>query len=167
VQLAISDDHLGLKAALAATLPGASWQRCRVHLLRNLLSRVPKSTKTRVATLVRSIFAQPDEAKVLAQLSRRFPSAAALLAEAAAAVLAFAGFSKKHRRQIWSNHPWKRLNREIRRRTDMVGIFPDRPAIVRLLGAILAEQSDEWAAARRYLGVEALTPVGTTLRTPP
>ncbi len=164
VQLVVSDDQLGLKAAIGATLPGAAWQRCRVHFLRNLMTRVPKSTQTMVATLVRSIFAQPDEQEVLAQhqrvveqLPRRFPEAAAMLAAAAEEVLAFAGFPKEHWRQIWSNNPQERLNREIRRRTDVVGIFPNRQAVIRLVGAILAEQHDEWAVARRYLGVESLT----------
>ncbi len=164
VQLVVSDDQLGLKAAIGATLPGAAWQRCRVHFLRNLMTRVPKSTQTMVATLVRSIFAQPDEQEVLAQhqrvveqLSRRFPEAAAMLAAAAEEVLAFAGFPKEHWRQIWSNNPQERLNREIRRRTDVVGIFPNRSAVIRLVGAILAEQNDEWTVARRYLGAESLT----------
>jgi transposase-like protein len=114
VQLVVSDSHEWLKAAIAATLPGASWQRCRVHFLRNLLTRVPKSTQTMVATLVRSIFAQPDEQEVLAQhqrvveqLQRRFPETAAMLAEAAEEVLAFASFPKEHWRQIWSNNPQK------------------------------------------------------------
>ncbi|MGH7693275.1 MAG: IS256 family transposase, partial [Candidatus Dormibacteria bacterium] len=145
VLLAISDDHLGLKTALAATVPGAAWQRCRVHFLRNLMTRVPKSTQTMVATLVRSIFAQPDRHEVLAQhqrvvqqLHKRFPEAAALLAEAAEEVLAFASFPKQHWRQIWSNNPQERLNREIRRRTDVVGIFPNRQAVIRLVGAVLA-----------------------------
>ncbi len=164
VQLVVSDGHEGLKAAIAAVLPGAGWQRCRVHFLRNLLTRVPKPTQTVVATLVRSIFAQPDQAEVLAQhrrvveqLARRFPEAAAMLAEAAEEVLAFASFPKEHWRQIWSNNPQERLNREIRRRTDVVGIFPNRNAVIRLVGAILAEQNDEWTVARRYLGVEPLT----------
>ncbi len=164
VRLVVSDSHEGLKTAIAATLPGASWQRCRVHFLRNLMTRVPKSTQTMVATLVRSIFAQPDRNEVLAQhqrvvaqLAKRFPEAAAMLAEAAEEVLAFASFPKEHWRQIWSNNPQERLNREIRRRTDVVGIFPNRQAVIRLVGAILAEQNDEWAVARRYLGLESLT----------
>jgi transposase-like protein len=163
VQLAISDDHLGLKAAQAATLPGTSWQRCRVHFLRSLLTQVPKSTQTVVATLVRYSFAQPDEAEVLAQhdrvveqLSRRFPQAGAMLAEASEEVLAFASFPKEHWRQICSNNPHERLDREIRPRTDVVGIFPNRQAVIRLVGAVLAEQNDGWTVAPRYLGMESL-----------
>ncbi|GAC1665419.1 MAG: IS256-like element IS1081 family transposase [Candidatus Dormibacteraceae bacterium] len=163
VRLVISDDHLGLKQAIAAVLPGAGWQRCRVHFIRNLLTRVPKSAQTLVATLVRSIFAQPDRDAVWAQhgrmveqLTERFPAAAELLAEAGPDVLAFATFPREHWRQIWSNNPQERLNREVRRRTDVVGIFPDRAAVVRLVGAVLAEQHDEWLVARRYLSVESL-----------
>ena len=163
VRLVISDDHLGLKQSIAAVLPGAGWQRCRVHFVRNLLTRVPKSAQTLVATLVRSIFAQPEQEAVWAQhgrmveqLTERFPAAAALLAEAGPDVLAFATFPREHWRQIWSNNPQERLNREVRRRTDVVGIFPDRAAVVRLVGAVLAEQHDEWLVARRYLSVESL-----------
>jgi transposase-like protein len=164
VRLVISDDHLGLKQAIAAVLPGAGWQRCRVHFLRNLLTRVPKATQTLVATLVRSIFAQPDQEAVWAQhqrmveqLQERFPEAATLLAEAGPDVLAFASFPREHWRQIWSNNPQERLNKEVRRRTDVVGIFPDRAAVVRLVGAVLSEQHDEWlVASRRYLSAESL-----------
>ena len=164
VRLVISDDHLGLKKAIGAVLPGAAWQRCRVHFVRNLLTRVPKSAGTLVATLVRSIFAQLDpqavwaqHARMVEQLQERFPEAAALLAEAGPDILAFATFPREHWRQIWSNNPQERLNKEVRRRTDVVGIFPDRGAIVRLVGAVLAEQHDEWmVASRRYLGVESL-----------
>src|ERR671923_1380397 len=164
VRLVISDDHLGLKQAIDAVLPGSGWQRCRVHFVRNLLARVPKSAGTLVATLVRSIFAQPDQAAVWAQharmveqLEERFPDAAALLAEAAPDILAFATFPRDHWRQIWSNNPQERLNKEVRRRTDVVGIFPDRGAVIRLVGAVLAEQHDEWTvASRRYLSVESL-----------
>jgi len=163
VRLVISDDHLGLKQSIAAVLPGAGWQRCRVHFVRNLLTRVPKSAQTLVATLVRSIFAQPDleavwaqHGRMVEQLTERFPAAAELLAEAGPDVLAFATFPREHWRQIWSNNPQERLNREVRRRTDVVGIFPDRAAVVRLVGAVLAEQHDEWLVARRYLSAESL-----------
>lgn len=164
VRLVISDDHLGLKQAIAAVLPGAGWQRCRVHFVRNLLTRVPKSAQTLVATLVRSIFAQPDleavwaqQARMAEQLQERFPEAARLLADAAPDVLAFATFPREHWRQIWSNNPQERLNKEVRRRTDVVGIFPDRAAVVRLVGAVLAEQHDEWlVASRRYFSAESL-----------
>ena len=171
VRMVISDHHLGLKQAIAAVLPGAGWQRCRVHFVRNLLTRVPKSAQTLVATLVRSIFAQPDQEAVWAQhgrmveqLQERFPEAAELLAEAAPDVLAFVTFPREHWRQIWSNNPQERLNKEIRRRTDVVGIFPDRAAVVRLVGAVLAEQHDEWlVASRRYLSAESLTAAQATV----
>ncbi len=164
VALVISDAHVGLKAAIEAVLPGSSWQRCRTHFMRNLLTRVPKVHQSLVATLVRSIFEQPDRAQVLAQHTRiveqlhdRFPDAAAMLVDAEADLLAFASFPKEHWRQIWSNNPQERLNKELRRRTDVVGIFPNRAAIVRLVGAVLAEQNDEWAVARRYMSSESLT----------
>jgi putative transposase len=163
VALAISDDHLGLVQAIRATLPGASWQRCRTHFVRNLQTHVPKSAQAMVATLVRSIFAQPSAAEVRAQLERvidhlqgLFPKTAEILAEAAPDVTAFCGFPTEHWRQIWSNNPQERLNREIRRRTDVVGIFPNREAIIRLVGAVLAEQHDEWQVCHRYMGTELL-----------
>lgn len=163
VQLAISDAHPGLRAALAATLPGTTWQRCRTHFMRNLLTKVPKSAQSLVATLVRTIFAQPDaeltraqHARVVEQLEARWPEAARLLADAVDDLLAFTAFPKEHWRQIWSNNPQERLNRELRRRTDVVGIFPNRDAVVRLVGAVLAEQHDEWAVVRRYLTVDGV-----------
>lgn len=163
LKLAISDDHLGIKAALASVFPGVAWQRCRTHFMRNLLTRVPRSAQDLVATLVRSIFAQPDakeawaqHGRVVEQLDTRFAQAAEMLAEAAEDILAFTAFPKAVWRQVWSNNPQERLNREIRRRTDVVGIFPNRPAIIRLVGAVLAEQNDEWAVARRYMSAEAL-----------
>jgi putative transposase len=163
VELVTSDAHPGLVDAIAATLPGASWQRCRTHFMRNLLTRVPKSAQGFVATMVRTIFAQPDadsvheqHRRIVAQLEGRFPEAAALLDEAGPEILAFTAQPKEHWRQLWPNNSLERLNREIRRRTDLVGIFPDRPSIVRLVGALLAEQHDEWAVCRRYLSVESI-----------
>jgi len=163
VKLVTSDAHSGLKAAIAAELPGCSWQRCRTHFMRNLLSRVPKSAQGLVATLVRSIFAQPTTKEVWAQhervckeLEQRFPTAAEMLREAAEDVLAFTTFPQSVWQQIWSNNPQERLNREIRRRSDVVGIFPNRQAIVRLIGAVLAEYNDEWMVTRRYMSVSAL-----------
>ena len=163
VQLVISDAHEGLKQAIAAVLPGASWQRCRTHFGWNLRTRVPKAAQDVVASLVRSIFAQPDaaavwaqHARVVAEVADRFSAAADLLADAAPDLLAFTAFPVEHWRQLWSNNPQERLNREIRRRTDVVGIFPNRAAIIRLVGASLAEQHDEWAVARRYMSVESL-----------
>jgi transposase-like protein len=163
----VSDAHPGLKEAIAAVLPGAAWQRCRTHFMRNLLTRVPKAAHGLVATLVRSIFAQPtaeevwaQQGRVVEQLAARFPQAAQLLEEAGPDILAFAAFPAEHWRQLWSNNPQERLIREIRRRTDVVGIFPDRAAIIRLVGAVLAEQNDEWAVARRYMSAESLAKAG-------
>lgn len=163
VQLVISDAHGGLKDAIASTLPGAGWQRCRTHFMRNLLSRVPKSAHGLVAPLVRSIFEQPDaesawaqHTRVVEQLVGRFDAAAELLAEAGPEVLAFTAFPKAHHKQLRSNNPLERLNKEIRRRTDVVGIFPNRAAVVRLVGAVLAEQHDEWQVARRYMSADSL-----------
>jgi transposase-like protein len=163
VELVTSDAHEGLKAAIAAVLPGATWQRCRTHFMRNLLTRVPKSSQSLVATLVRSIFEQPDatqvleqHARVVDQLADRFPAAAELLIDAGPDLLAFAAFPKEHWKQIWSNNPQERLNKELRRRTDVVGIFPNRAAVIRLIGAVLSEQHDEWAVARRYMSPESL-----------
>src|SRR5215212_10657040 len=163
VKLVSSDAHSGLVDAIAATLPGAAWQRCRTHFMRNLLTRVPKSAQSFVATMVRTIFAQPDAAtvreqhtRIVDQLQTRFPEAAALLDDAGADLLAFTSFPKEHWRQLWSNNSLERLNKEIRRRTDVVGIFPDRPSIVRLVGAVLAEQNHESAAARRYMSADSI-----------
>ena len=163
VRLAVSDDHRGLVEAIAAVLPGSSWQRCRTHFVRNLLTRVPRDAQPLVATLVRSIFAQPSAHEVAAQLARvieqlegRFPKAAELLEQAGPDITAFSSLPVEHWRQIWSNNPQERLNREIRRRTDVVGIFPNREAIIRLVGAVLAEQHDEWAVARRYMSQQSL-----------
>jgi putative transposase len=163
VQLVVSDAHEGLKGAIAAVLDGASWQRCRTHAMRNLLSKVPRSAQPFVATLVRTVFAQPDAASTWAQLDRvvdqlggRFAEVATALVDMAPDLLAFTAFPKEHWRQCWSNNPQERLNKELRRRTDVVGIFPNRAAVIRLVGAVLAEQNDEWAVARRYMSPELL-----------
>src|SRR5881398_150771 len=162
VKLVSSDAHRGLVDAIAATLPGAGWQRCRTHFIRNLLTRVPKAAQSFVATMVRSIFTQPDaetvheqHRRIADQLETRFPEAAALLEQAAPDLLALTSFPKEHWRQLWSNNSLERLNKEIRRRTDVVGIFPDRPSIVRLVGAVLAEQHDEWAVSR-HMSIESI-----------
>jgi putative transposase len=164
VKLVTSDAHAGLVAATAATLPGAAWQRCRTHYAANLMSTVPKSSWPWVKTLLHSVYDQPDAESVHSQFDRvldalehKLPKAFAHLDTARADILAFTVFPKELWRQIWSNNPNERLNREIRRRTDVVGIFPDRDAIIRLVGAVLAEQHDEWAESRRYLGLDALT----------
>jgi len=162
VQLVVSDAHQGLKESLSTVFTGASWQRCRTHFMTNLLSRVPKRAQPAVATMVRTIYQQlsapevhAQHERVVAQITERFPSAAELLEGAREEILAFTGFPRSHWKQIWSNNPLERLNREVRRRTDVVGIFPNRPAIMRLVGAVLAEQHDEWAVSRRYLNMSA------------
>ncbi len=164
VRLVTSDAHAGLVAAIAATLPGASWQRCRTHYAANLMSATPKSSWGWVKALLHSVYDQPDADAVHAQFDRildaldgKLPAVAEHLETARADILAFTGFPQELWRQIWSNNPNERLNREIRRRTDVVGIFPDRGSIIRLVGAVLAEQHDEWAEGRRYLGLDLLT----------
>jgi len=163
VKLVTSDAHAGLVAAIGATLPGASWQRCRTHYAANLMSATPKSSWPWVKTLLHSVYDQPDATSVHAQYDRvldtladKLPAVAEHLDAARADVLAFTAFPKQIWRQIWSNNPQERLNKEIRRRTDVVGIFPDRDALIRLVGAVLAEQHDEWIEGRRYLGLDVL-----------
>jgi len=163
VQLVTSDAHNGLVAAIGATLPGAAWQRCRTHYAANLMAATPKASWPWVKTLLHSVYDQPDAASVHAQYDRlidaidgKLPKVAEHLDAARADVLAFTGFPKELWRQIWSNNPQERLNREIRRRTDVVGIFPGRDSLIRLVGAVLAEQHDEWTEGRRYLGLDVL-----------
>jgi len=159
VRLVISDAHEGLKGAIAAVLLGAAWQRCRVHFLRNVLSRIPKGSAQMVLAAIRTIWAQPDATlvaeqldEIAAKLEPRFPVVAAMLVEAKAEVTAFAAFPFSHWRKIWSTNPLERVNKEIKRRTDVVGIFPNEAAVTRLAGAVLLEVHDEWAIAeRRYL----------------
>lgn len=147
VKLVTSDAHAGLVNAIGATLPGASWQRCRTHYTTNLMAVTPKSSWPWVRTLLHSVFDQPDADSVAAQYGRviealadKLPKVAAHLEDARADLLAFSTFPKQIWRQIWSNNPQERLNKKIRRRTDVVGIFPDRNALIRLIGAVLAEQ---------------------------
>ena len=163
VRLVTSDAHPGLVAAIGATLPGAGWQRCRTHYAANLMSATPKSSWPWVKTLLHSVYDQPDRQgvhdqydRILDALTDKLPAVAEHLDGARADVLAFSTFPKELWRQIWSNNPSERLNREIRRRTDVVGIFPDRGSVIRLVGAVLAEQHDEWIEGRRYLGLDVL-----------
>jgi len=163
VQLVTSDAHAGLKDAIAANLPGTAWQRCRTHYAANLMSVTPKSMWPAVKAMLHSVYDQPTAEDVNAQFDRtldyvteKLPAVAEHLEAARADILAFTGFPKDIWAQIWSNNPNERLNREIRRRTDSVGIFPNRESIIRLVGAVLAEQTDEWAEGRRYLGLDVL-----------
>ena len=158
VELVISDAHQGLKNAIATVFAGAGWQRCRTHFMANLLTRVPKRSQPGVAAMVRTIYQQlsPEDVhaqadRVVAQLQEHFPQAAQMLADALPDILAFTAFPVSHWQKLWSNNPLERLNKEIRRRTDVVGIFPNRAATRRLVGAMPAEQNDEWAEGRRYL----------------
>jgi putative transposase len=164
VRLVISDAHAGLKASIARVFTGASWQRCKVHLMRNLLGTVASASKDMVAATVRTIFAQPDAATTRSQLhdvvgllAERFPKAAELLAAAEADVVAYASFPRAHWRKIASTNPLERVNKEIKRRSNVVGIFPDDASVIRLVGAVLLEQHDDWAVTdRRYLSEESM-----------
>lgn len=159
VRLVTSDAHLGLREAIRTTLLGATWQRCKTHLMRDVLAHVPKTAQGMVAAFARTIWAQPDAATTRAQLGRiaehlatSFPKAAETLLAAEEDVLAYTALPREHWSKIWSTNPLERLNREIARRTDVVGIFPNRDALLRLTGSLLAEQHDEWLTTeRRYL----------------
>ena len=163
VRLVISDSHLGLKAAVAQVLVGSTWQRCRVHFMRNALATVPKLAQQMVAATLRTIFAQPDMEsahETVERISRlfgkRYPKLVAVLQEAETDVLAYFNFPLEHRKQIWSTNSLERLNKEVSRRCDVVGIFPNRQALLRLVGAVLEEQNDEWAIGRRYFSQESM-----------
>jgi len=163
VQLVISDAHEGLKAAVAQVLSGASWQRCRVHFMRNLLAHIPRGDQALVAAAVRTIFAQPHQEAARRQLQEvykamgtRWPKAAELLADAEEDILAYMLFPQEHWKRIYSNNPLERLNKEVKRRTNVVGIFPNEDSVIRLVGAILLEQADEWQVARRYFSLESM-----------
>jgi putative transposase len=163
VQLVVSDAHSGLRQSIPAVFGGAAWQRCRVHFMRNVGAVVPKSALPVVTGMIRTIFAQPDSASALAQvrqvvtsLESRYPKAAALIEEANEDVLAYMAFPSEHHRQLHSTNTLERLNKEIKRRSDVVGIFPNREAALRLVGAILAEQNDEWVVGKRYFSQESM-----------
>lgn len=162
-QLVISDAHEGLKSAVGQVLSEASWQRCRVHFMRNLLSHIPRVDQAVVAAALRTIFAQPDQAAARRQLEavyeamcKRWPKAAQVLIEAENDILAYMEFPQEHWKRIYSNNILERLNREVRRRTNVVGVFPDEPSVIRLVGAILQEQADEWQIAYRYFSLELM-----------
>jgi putative transposase len=175
VQLVISDAHAGLIQAIREVFVGAAWPRCRVHFMRNLLARVPKTAAAMVAATVRTIFQQPDRTSAQRQLREvcktlqaRFPHAVALLTDAEEQIFTFYDFPSEHWRQLYSTNPLERLNKELKRRSAVVGIFPNRAAVIRLLGALLAEQNDEWLVGRHYFSEtsmhKVLHPPAGTLR---
>ncbi|MCP4309546.1 MAG: IS256 family transposase [bacterium] len=167
VKLVISDAHAGLKAAIRRVFQGASWQRCRVHAMRNLMAAAHHSHRQIIAALIRTIFVQPDHDTAVAQLRAVVdqlqgiaPTVAEKLQAMEADLLAYTAFPAAHWSKIWSNNPIERLNRELKRRTDVVGIFPNTESVIRLVGALLAEINDEMIAAeRRYIAAASLTPV--------
>lgn len=163
VKLVISDAHLGLREAIDTVLTGASWQRCRVHFMRNALTRVPRGAQEMVAAAIRTIFAQPDMENAHTQLGKvadslrpRFPTVSRLLEDTEQDILSYMAFPSQHWRQLHSTNPLERINREIKRRSNVVGIFPNRQAVIRLVGAVLMEQQDEWETGRRYLSLESM-----------
>ena len=164
VQLVISDAHEGLKAAINQVMAGSTWQRCRVHFMRNVLAYVPKRDKALVAAAIRTIFAQPDReaakqqlAEVVKAMRNRWPKAAETLEQAEEDILAYMAFPPKHWTRIYSTNPLERLNKEVKRRTNVVGVFPDQPSVLRLVGSILMEIDDEWQAAdRHYFSLETM-----------
>ena len=159
MRLVISDAHEGLKGAIASVMLGAAWQRCRVHFLREVLAKVPRGSAEMVAAAIRTVFAQPDATAVSNQLDsiatklgRQFPDVEAMLRAAAVDICAFAAFPAAHWKKIWSTNPLERVHKEIKRRTNVVGIFPNEAGVIRLAGSVLLEVHDEWAVAeRRYL----------------
>lgn len=170
VRLVISDDHRGLVKAIREQLLGAAWQRCRVHCTRNAQDLVPRHARSMIASAIRSIFEQPDErsareqsGRVIDSIRPRFPAVAELLTDAEPDLLAHFTFPDTHRRQIRSTNPLERLNKEIKRRTAVVGIFPNRAALIRLVGMVLAEQDDEWQDGRRYFRPETMAAIDAVI----
>ena len=162
VKLVISDAHEGLKAAIRRVFH-AAWQRCRVHWMRNALAYVPKSQQNMAAAALRQAFIQPDRAQagqvlrhVADQLREKWPKLAAFIDESETDVLSYLDFPEQHRSKLHSTNPLERLNKEVKRRADVVGIFPNEASIVRLIGAVLLEQNDEWQLQHRYMQVEAM-----------
>jgi transposase-like protein len=169
VKLVISNAHDGLTAAITRVV-GATWQRCRVHFMRNALAHIPKGQHTVVAAAIRQAFIQPDRDSagqtwrhVADQLRSRWPKLAALMDEAENDVLAYIAFPAQHRTKLHSTNPLKRLNKEVKRRADVVGIFPNEEAIVRLVGTVLMEQNDEWQTQNRYMQIEGMAEIATPL----
>jgi transposase-like protein len=169
VQLVVSDSHEGLRAALSQVLAGATWQRCRVHFMRNVLAHIPHGDKALVAAALRTFFAQPNRQaagqrsarlrqlqEVVRAMGPRWPKAAQLVADAEEDILAYMAFPPEHWTRIYSTNPLERLNKEVKRRTNVVGVFPDEAAAVRLIGAVLMEQADEWEVNRRYFSQESM-----------
>ena len=165
VGLVVADAHRGIRSAIQRHLQGAAWQRCRVHFMRNVLARVPRGNAEMVAAAIRTVFAQPDAEHVHSQLDviagmlgRQFPQVEQMLRHAADELLAFTDFPVSHWKKIWSTNPLERLNKEIKRRTDVVGVFPNPEALLRLAGAVLDEAHDEWQVSdRRYLSEGSMT----------
>jgi putative transposase len=159
VRLVVSDQHLGLKAAVEAVMVGSAWQRCRVHFMRNVLARVKRGSTHMVIAAIQTIFAQPDARavreqfdRIVATLGDQFPDVATMLTDAKEDLLAFSAFPEVHWRKVWSTNPLERVHREIKRRTDVVGVFPNDAAVERLVTAVVVETHDEWQVAeRRYL----------------
>jgi putative transposase len=163
VRLVTSDSHRSLKEAIEAVLVGASWQRCRVHFMRNALSLVPKAAQQMVGATIRTVFAQPDSEsahqqwlKVSDGFRARFPKLSELMDDAEEDVLSYTAFPAEHWQKVWSNNPLERLNKEVKRRTNVVGIFPNEAAVIRLVGSVLCEQHDEWQVSKRYFSLGSL-----------
>jgi len=163
VELVISDAHTGLQEAIPKVLAGSAWQRCRVHFTRNILAHIPQRDKAMVAAAIRTIFAQPNgetahqqTGEVVKVMEPRWPQAAAVLAGGAQDALTYMSFPMEHWTRIFSTNPLERLNREIKRRTEVVGVFPDTASVIRLIGSVLIEIDDEWQEERRYFSLESM-----------